>query len=194
MSKFNPRLKIDFISIFNRLYSNKPYEVRRAMREIAMQDYFKLSFGALAIDRIIERTLEGKDKNGKAFKPYSKAYKESLSFQLYKSGNNVNLELTGEMLASMESKPNIRGITVEFVDDLNRAKAHGHITGMSGRKGGVVRDFFGLSEEEENTIMKRVMASSTSGELQELRRGSVVLGGRIGEKQVEALLNLSEFL
>lgn len=160
---WNPKLKIDLIQVFNRVYGSKPYEVRRALRQIINTSSFKDDFGLAAIDLIVERTLEGQDKNGKAFKRYSKAYKKSAVFEIYGKGSHVDLKLSGEMLASMQTKFSGTEVVINFVDELNAAKAHGHITGMNGRKGGVVRNFFGLNNEELDSIMKATVKEHTSG-------------------------------
>lgn len=188
---FNPKLRVDITSIFNRVYASKPYEVRRVLRDLTHRDAFKNDFGSLVIDTIIERTLKGLDKNGSPFPSYSPSYKDSLAFQIYKEGNRVNLKLTGEMLASMETKAVMNGVTIQFVDSLNRAKAHGHITGMSGRKGGKVRDFFGVSKAEEDDIMKRVMSYHQTGDAAELG-GFLQLYGTIGSQELQVDQRISE--
>lgn len=181
---YNPKLKINITEVFNRVYSSKPYEVRRALRDLTHRDSFKHDFGELVIDTIVERTLRGLDKNGDPFPSYSKSYKESLAFEIYKDGSRVNLKLTGEMLASMEVIPALNGVTIQFVDALNAAKAHGHITGMSGRKGGKVRDFFGVSQAEEESILKRVMNFHRSDNVEDLGL-YLNLKGQIGQQEFE---------
>lgn len=154
---FNPKLKINLLEVFNRNFSSKPYEVRRALREVIRRADFMDDFGLRAIDVITERTQSGVDRNGDSFAPYSKSYKDSFVFEVYGKGSKVDLKLSGEMLASMQVKRSGDQIAISFVDDLNAAKAHGHITGMSGRKGGVVRDFFGINDQEADDIMKSLM-------------------------------------
>ena len=187
----NPKLRLNLTDIFNRVYSSKPYEVRRALREITHKDSFKNDFGSLAIDRIVERTLSGVDKNGKPFPSYSESYKKSLDFEIYKEGSKVNLKLTGEMLASMEVIPRLNGVVIQFADSLNASKAHGHITGMSGRKGGKVRDFFGLSQTEEDSIMRRVMSFHRSGDVNDLQ-GFLQLYGEVGSQTLQIDQRISE--
>jgi hypothetical protein len=160
---WNPKLKLNLLDIFNRNFSSKPYEVRRALREVIRRSDFKDDFGLAAIDVIVERTLSGVDRKGEKFDGYSKVYRESDVFAIYKGRQRrVDLKLSGEMLASMQVRSAGDSVTVSFVDDLNAAKAHGHITGMSGRKGGVVRDFFGLSTTEEDALMKDLIRQYSS--------------------------------
>ena len=191
---YNPKLKINLIEIFNRVFSSKPYEVRRTLREVVYRNSFQEDFGSLAIDKIVDRTLSGKDKNGDSFAGYSPSYKKSLAFEIYKgSKTKVDLKLTGEMLASMEAKASSGGVlTIQFVDSENAAKAHGHITGMSGRKGGKVRDFFGLSDTEADEIMRTVMRGY-QGEIGAIE-GSFKLIGQFGNQEILIDQNLREVL
>lgn len=163
---WNPKLKISLGDVFNRTYGSKPYEVRKTLRQLIYRSDFQDDFGLRAIDVITERTLRGKDKDGQSFAPYSKSYRDSDVFEIYKAGQRrVDLKLSGEMLASMQVKGSSAGnITINFVDELNAAKAHGHITGMSGRRGGVVRDFFGLSDTEAEGIMKELVSEYARGD------------------------------
>ena len=163
---WNPKLKIDLLDSFNRVYGSKPHEVRKVLRKYVSQSRFKDDFGLAIIDVITERTLKGKDKDGDTFKRYSKTYRDSDVFEIYKGSQvRVDLKLSGEMLASMQVKSSgTTQITINFVDSLNRAKAHGHITGMSGRKGGVVRDFFGVSDVETDKVMKDLITEYAQGD------------------------------
>lgn len=55
--------------------------------------------GRKAVDLIIERTNNGVDRYGNKFAPYSESYINSLDFKnAGKSADEVNLQLTGEML------------------------------------------------------------------------------------------------
>lgn len=190
---YNPKLKINLIDVFNRVYSSKPYEVRRQLREIAMRSTFKEDFGMLAIDKIVSRTLKGLDKDGNPFAGYSKSYRESLTFEIYKgSSTKVDLKLTGEMLASMEAEAYWEGVLIQFVDAHNGAKAHGHITGMSGRKGGKVRDFFGISDAEADEIMLKTMRGYQS-DIDELN-GEFILAGQFGSNSFEIGINIRELI
>lgn len=166
---WNPKLKINLGDVFNRVYGSKPYEVRKTLRQLIYRSTFQDDFGLRAIDVIVERTLKGKDKDGQTFTSYSKTYRDSDTFEIYKAGQRrVDLKLSGEMLASMQTKGSGSAIvTINFVDELNAAKAHGHITGMSGRKGGVVRDFFGISDTEADSIMKDLVSEYARGDATE---------------------------
>lgn len=172
---WNPKLRLDLSEVFNRVYSSKPYEVRKTLRPLLYRSDFKDDFGLRVIDKIVDRTLEGKDKEGKTFTGYSKEYRESDTFQIYKGGQRrVDLKLSGEMLASMQVRASGTNITINFVDELNAAKAHGHITGMSGRKGGVVRDFFGVSTDEADEIMRDLVTEYAQGEASDAQARALI--------------------
>ena len=154
---FNPKYSVNLIQVFNRVFGGKPREVRRDMRKTVLTEQFKRDFGIRAIDKIVDRSKSGIDKNGKRFPGYSQSYISSLEFQIYgKSPGTVNLTLTGEMLASMEIRTTGRGLSIEMADQDNADKAHGIITGQQG-KWGKRRDFLGLPQSDENEIMRRVM-------------------------------------
>jgi hypothetical protein len=153
---FNPQFKINLVKLFNRAYSNEPRELRDKLRSTLSRSTFRQQFAKTVIDRIVERTSqENVDKKGKKLAAYSKSYINSDTFKIYgKSPADVNLEMSGEMLSSMKSIDTAQTIVFEFIGDNNKAKAHGHINGIRRSKGGkVVRDFFGLPEEDLDVIM-----------------------------------------
>lgn len=153
---FNPQFKINLVKLFNRAYANESKELRSKLRSTLSKSTFRQQFAKTVIDRIVERTSqENVDKNGKKLAPYSKSYINSDTFKIYgKSPADVNLEMSGEMLSSMRSLDTAQSVVIEFIGDLNKAKAHGHIHGIRKSKGGkVVRDFFGLPEEDLDIIL-----------------------------------------
>ena len=116
------------------------------------------ALGRELVQIILKRTADGKDRYGNAFVGYSKEYKESDDFKLTgKSPSNVNLRLSGDMLADLGviSARNGR-IILGFESEEQRAKAHGHITGKEGTGKLPVRDFLGISKEELAQAMRKV--------------------------------------
>lgn len=77
---------------FGPLARDVKFSDRALMREI----------GLLARERIIRRTLSGKDEGGKAFHPYSPGYRAA------KGSSKVNLQVSGQML---------QAITIVAVDE-----------------------------------------------------------------------------
>ena len=152
------KYKLDLKKIFNRTYSGDSKEKRNLLRPLISDSTIKRAYGMNVIDRIIERTQSGIDKfKGKnKFPKYSDAYINSPTFKIYrKSETPVNLTLKGDMLRSMDVKLSEGTLLyIQFDDELEAAKAHGHINGSNNLP---VRDFFGLPESEESAILKDVI-------------------------------------
>jgi hypothetical protein len=117
----------------------------------------------LVIERIVERTTQGKDKDGKRFAGYSKAYKDSLDFKVAGKSGKVDLQLSGDMLAALRHLKNYdtnRSIVVGFEEDSEEnAKADGNIRGTYGQSKpipGKARDFLGITERELAKIIDYV--------------------------------------
>jgi hypothetical protein len=112
------------------------------------------ALGEDIIDFIYNRTQKGIDKNGKKFPPYSKEYIESLDFKLAgKSKNQVNLTLTGDMLAALDIISHKPGkLTIGISDDNDAellGRAEGNITGYYGKSSKrKPRNFLGISDED----------------------------------------------
>lgn len=98
--------------------------------------------------------MNGYDKYGNPFVPYSTAYVASWAFKITGKGKRVTLRMTGAMLSDLSLLDNKDGIlTFGFESMEQAAKAHGHITG-GGRNGSLpVRDFLGLPDDHLMTIL-----------------------------------------
>jgi hypothetical protein len=113
------------------------------------------------IDKIVERTQKGIDKNGKGFAPYSKEYINSLNFKIGgKSKGKVNLTLSGDMLAALALlDTSKKKITIGYEKGtLENDIADGNIRGTYGKsraKSSQARDFLGLSDKELGDILKK---------------------------------------
>ena len=115
-------------------------------------------FGKAIIREIKKRTAAGIDADGKAFKGYSKDYKDSQEFKAFGKSSGVNLKLSGDMLSSLTVKEvNFGSITIGFDDPEEEAKAHGNISGSYGQSFGnpsKARNFVGLSESALEEVKK----------------------------------------
>jgi hypothetical protein len=120
----------------------------------------------LIIERIVDRTQQGKDKNnrqwsGKAAR-YSDSYKDSLDFKIAgKSPGKVDLQLSGDMLAALSVLDKTRrSVTIGFEPGSEEnAKADGNIRGTYGQSKpipGKARDFLGITDRELDNIIKLV--------------------------------------
>jgi len=115
----------------------------------------------LIIERIVNRTDQGKDKDGRRFPGYSKSYKESLDFKVAGKTNKVDLQLSGDMLAALSVLDKTsRSVVIGFErGSEENAKADGNIRGTYGKPTPdpkKARDFLGISEAELTKIIKFV--------------------------------------
>jgi hypothetical protein len=120
----------------------------------------RLAIGQEIITRIRERTARGIDKDGDKFKGYSEDYKKSLNFKIAgKSASEVNLRLSGEMLAELDLLAQAPGvIEIGYVAGSEaNAKADGNIRGTYGqsRSTGKARNFLGVTPDELGSILSR---------------------------------------
>lgn len=175
---WNPKYSVNTNKLINRNFGSKPREVRKQIREVVSSSAFKEELGMLYIDKIVQRTKDGIDKDGKSFAGYSDSYKNSLAFQIAGKGSNVDLTLTGEMLASLQAKASGAEVEINLIDARNKGKAHGLITGKNGRWS-AKRDFLGLPESEEDRIFKDLVSlysSDVNREVDRLRDQVLTLG------------------
>lgn len=115
----------------------------------------------LIIERIVNRTDQGKDKDGRKFPGYSKSYKESLDFKVAGKTNKVDLQLSGDMLAALSVLDKTsRSVVIGFErGSEENAKADGNIRGTYGKPTPdpkKARDFLGISDAELTKIIKFV--------------------------------------
>ena len=108
----------------------------------------RAAFGQAVIDYIKERASKGVGYGGTPFKAskYSDEYASSLEFQAHgKDKNDVNMELTGDMLGFMDIvKQTTQTVRIGWADEKENLKAFNHNTGDTVPK----RNFFGLSKKE----------------------------------------------
>lgn len=113
------------------------------------------------LNYIVERSKNGKGKDGKPFPKYSKEYMNSFDFKATGKTSKVNLTLSGEMLDSLEILEASNGkiiIGFEEGSDMN-GRAEGNILGSYGqpdpnpRK---ARNFLELSSKEIQKIVNEI--------------------------------------
>jgi len=137
---------------------------QRALTKFLNQSNIKLEIGRQIAEAIVDRTLEGVDKNGKDFKAYKKSYIKSDDFKIYgKKSSDVNLKLTGAMLSAIEVvKLTPTGVVIWINDSKERKKASGHIYGDNPNKM-PIRDFWDLPNDYElEAIFDDVVSNSIS--------------------------------
>lgn len=152
MASYNPTFQINLNSLFDSSFRGRSTEQRRELKKIIKRNEFKSKFKQRIIRTIRDNTrLKSKDKDGDRLQSYSKSYKESEEFQVLKGSTKVNLTLTGEMLESIEGVSRGDNVVFQFKRQRNKDIAHGHINGSNNLP---VRDFFGIPEKQQQTIMK----------------------------------------
>jgi hypothetical protein len=142
------------------------------------------AIAAEIISRITERTQEeNRDKNGRPFPGYSKAYKESLEYKIAGKTGDVNLTLSGEMMDMLQLLRTSKGkieIGYKAGDKVN-GKVEGNRLGTYGQSKQVApkRDFLGITQKELKDILRNYPLRN-----EEKRRESVEevkLSGEIAE-------------
>lgn len=161
LSRSNPTFEISLSSVFDGAFKSRSDSFKRQLRKRITNPDFKSAFGREVVKEIVNNTLQGRMANGKKLTgkdaKYSQSYKDSLEFKIYKSGTSqVNLKLTGEMLASVDSKNGTDKVTIFLRDKLNKDKAHGHMTGFNG-KTNKRRIFLGLPIEDQEKLMRNLL-------------------------------------
>jgi len=152
-------LTIDLARVFNRIGVDREPSVRRQLRDQLTSVELQKQFGLKVIELIKRKTRASIDYRNKPFKKYAQSYIDSAVFKLYGKKPNVNLTLTGEMLTSMVSKSTgATSLKISFIGKKVNDRAHGHTFGIRSKKyGKVIRDFFNITEEEENSILKELL-------------------------------------
>lgn len=125
----------------------------------------RLELADLVIEHIVERSDQGLDKKGNPFPKYSKGYIKSLDFKNAGKSDNVNLQLSGDMLAAIKLLKHSNGeLVVGFEKGTKENdKAEGNILGTYGQPTpirGKKRDFLGL----ESKKLRELIAAVTDGE------------------------------
>lgn len=104
-------------------------------------------FFELAVDKMVDRTLSGKDINNKDFPSYTKEYADFKGV----TRSSVDLVLSGDMLDSfVENKTNSK-VEIKITEN-QTGKAHGNISGSYGKPKPVkskARDFFGFKNTDD---------------------------------------------
>lgn len=115
--------------------------------DISNDEKLVLKIGQKIIDYMEERVADGMGFNRSKLKsPYSSSYADSLVFKAAgKSKNQVNMRLSGDMMASIDIlETDGAKIKIGIDDDSQAPKAYNHQTGDTLPK----REFFGVSNSE----------------------------------------------
>lgn len=137
-------------------YPDSEFEVSIDERYTAEE---REAIAAEIMSRVRQRTLSGKDVNGRNFPGYEPKYVKSVDFKAAgKSKNQVNLRLSGEMLAYMEVLKNQKGkVVIGYSDEDQAGKAEGNNIGSYGGKKNPkkARNFLGINPKELSSILAK---------------------------------------
>ncbi len=122
----------------------------------------------MVIDFIQDRTDKGRDVNNNPFPGYSDDYIDSRDFQIAGKTKRVNLQQTGDTIASIELLSHGVGfITIGFDSgSFENDKA----VWLQRSDNGVSRKFLGLTNDDLDVFIKRVERQRRSGDDSRARR------------------------
>lgn len=118
--------------------------------------------GDMLIDFIQDRTARGKDISGDNFARYSASYKDSDDFDVAGKSNVVNLELTGDTMASIELLSHETGsVTLGFEsgsDENDKA------SWLAADDNGRSRAFLGINASDFQIVLRNYRAANPETE------------------------------
>jgi hypothetical protein len=128
-------------------------DLKEVLGPIAKDQAVRETLFQVLFDQMIDRLSTGRGVDNKIMPKYSDAYKNSLAYKAFGKDGTVNLELTGDMINSVNiQKQNSSKMTIGFTGDVENAKAFAHMTGFEGHPtlDGKVkrRNFFGWTDKE----------------------------------------------
>lgn len=141
------------------------------------------------LDFITTRTQDDNlDKRNRKFAPYSKDYIASLDFKIAgKSKGDINLTLSGDMIAAMQLLTNDPGKIVLGYEkgSSENAKADGNIRGTYGHSKPVAkgRDFLGIHPDDLALILARYPLDDRA---QSLTQAEKITGSKAAAGEVVA--------
>ena len=122
--------------------ADEAIEMLDGVAAVLTSDQFADAAGAFALDRILERTLSGKDVNDNRFAPYSNEYAK-------RKGGAVDLYVSGDMLRSLDYSA--AGSQVIITCSSEIAQYHEEGTSKMPQ-----RQFMGLSERDVKDMMEKI--------------------------------------
>lgn len=156
--------------------------------DISEDEQLVLKIGQKIIDYMEERVDDGLGYGRTKLKsPYSDAYSESLNFKAAgKSKTDVNMKLSGDMMASIDIiEVNGSKVTIGIDDPDQVPKAFNHQTGDTVPR----RPFFGVTNEE----LKQYVLSEFKDEIKAKRTTSAEEQSRL-ISAIRGIRTLAEFL
>lgn len=136
---------------------NVEIDLEKLLGKAAANEAVRETFFQLAFESLMARLDSGEGVKGGNLPRYSKAYKDSLSYEVFGKDGTVNMQLTGDMVNDISiQKQNSKKMVIGFNDDLQSKKAFAHMTGFEGHPNldGKVkpRNWFGWQDKELEAI------------------------------------------
>lgn len=128
----------------------------------------RIQVADLALERIRERSSQGKRIDGKAFKGYSDSYKQSKDFEIAGKSRTVNLRLSGEMMLDIELLGHGTGFVVLGFESGSFSNDKASFAVNSTVKGAKKRPFLGLNGSELEEIINQVKRDETETQVRGL--------------------------
>lgn len=163
LSEDKLRVIYNLRDILDRAYKDEA--VKRELRKSITNNRIKAEFGERVILKIQERTSSGKNIDGEEFDNYSPEYAKRKGV----GRGDVDLVLSGRMMAGIRTSNYTNANVSIYMLNRQSPKAHGHVTGGNYLP---VRDFFGITEEDEVKILKEVLQDlNKEDEAKQIARG-----------------------
>lgn len=144
----------------------------------------RLELAELIIDHVYERTDSGLDVNNKSFTPYAKSYSKSKDFRLAGKSNVVNLQLTGEMMRSLEVINHTSGeITIGYETG---TEENDKAAWAAASDNGPSREFLGISDKTLNLLIKSIELNRTDEKEEASKTVAIRILERLGLKDNES--------
>jgi len=117
----------------------------------------KEAFYELAVNKMVDRTTNGKDINNRKFTEYSESYAKQKGV----TRNSVDLVLNGDMLSSFEKSLQRKNlIKIKIAEGKETLKAYNHNVGDTLPQ----RQFFGFKDEKQiKEVIQQVDSLKESG-------------------------------
>ncbi len=171
------------------LAGKKVITVSEVSQEIDLKRYLKRdatdsekqAFIEVAIERINNRTLDGKTIHGGKFKKYSKEYAAEKGV----TPSSVDLFLKGGMLGALEGEfdTNTNKISIEIEGELEVKKGFNHHTGDTQKK----RPWFGITTKEAQEIANSIKQEDVQEQLEETSLADILGVQRITDETTEII-------
>lgn len=159
--------------------------LEQILGKLSQNESVRTVFFEAALEKLQQRLDSGRGVDGKLAE-YSTAYKNSLAYKVFGKTSTVNMQLSGDMLtAVVELDSSKDKMKIGINDQIEAAKAYGHMTGMKGHptlEGKMpVRNWFGWTDAElikiANAIKPEVKSQQTITDIAALKLLDRLLSG-----------------